>query len=303
MRTLVYCANGFQGQVIVHQLLRSGHQVRALVRDRARAAPLASAGAEVAAVDLDSGDLGDLERAHAGVEYVVLQLPSGDDGPGTKRKGERALECIRRAGSVKGIVFNASVQYPRHIEELPTFGARKEIEEALKKGPTPVSIVHPTFLLQNLLLPYATYAISVHNTITYPVDGKHAFSWVGIEDIARLIDHLLKHNAMGASVYAGGKRAIDGAQLAACFSEGLGRAIQYRALDLDDFERDLDRALGPGVGKRISAIFRFIERHSDDLAFLSQPFVQPAGVPPFESTDVTKWVAAHRADFTSPPTT
>jgi nucleoside-diphosphate-sugar epimerase len=31
MRVLVYCANGLQGQPIVHQLLRSDHQVRALV--------------------------------------------------------------------------------------------------------------------------------------------------------------------------------------------------------------------------------------------------------------------------------
>jgi uncharacterized protein YbjT (DUF2867 family) len=203
MRTLVYCANGLQGQPIVHQLLRSGHQVRALVRDRERAAPLVAAGAEVLAADLDSDDIADLQRAHAGVEYVVLQLVSGDDGPTRKKKGQRAIECIRRAGSVKGVVFNASVQYPRNIEELPSWVATKEIEDALKEGPIPSSIVHPTFLLQNLLLPYATYSISMRDTLTYPVSEKHAFSWVGAEDIARLIDHLLKHDAMGVSVYAG----------------------------------------------------------------------------------------------------
>ena len=29
MKILVYCANGLQGQSVVHQLLKSGHQVRA----------------------------------------------------------------------------------------------------------------------------------------------------------------------------------------------------------------------------------------------------------------------------------
>ena len=56
-------------------------------------------------------------------------------------------------------------------------------------------------------------------------------------------------------------------------------SIRYHSLDLDEFERGIDQALGPGVGKRISAIFRFIERHPDDLEFLARPFVQPAGVP------------------------
>ena len=131
MRVLVYCANGLQGQPIVHQLLRSDHQVRALVRDRNRASALAIAGAEVVTADLDSDDLTNLERAHADVDYVILQLVAGDDGPTRRKKGERALECIRRTRSIKAVIFNASVQYPRHIEELPGWVATKKIEDEL----------------------------------------------------------------------------------------------------------------------------------------------------------------------------
>jgi uncharacterized protein YbjT (DUF2867 family) len=290
-----------QGRPIVQQLLNSGHQVRALVRDRSRAPALAAAGAEIATADLDVDDLTNLERAHADVDYVVLQLVSGDDGGVRSSKGKRALECIRRTRSIKGVIFNASVQYPRHIGELPSWVATREIDEALRQGSVPVSIVHPTFLLQNLLLPYATYSITTQDVLTYPIAPERAFAWVSSEDIARLIDHLLRHNAMGVTVSAGGKRAIDGNELAQCFSEALGRTITYQSLDLDGFEASLDQALGPGVGKRISAIFRFIERHPDDLAFLAQPFVQPAGVPAFESTDVTHWVASHAGDFNAAP--
>jgi uncharacterized protein YbjT (DUF2867 family) len=301
MKVLVYCANGRQGQPVVAQLLKSGHQVRALVRDRMRAAPLAAAGAEVIAADLDSDDLTDLQRAHADVDYVVLQLVSGDDGATRRRKGERALTCIQRARSIKGVIFNASVQYPHHIDELPTFAATREMAQALRDANLKFSTVHPTFLLQNLLLPYATYAIATTNTITYPVVARHAFSWVAAEDIARLIDHLLQHAAFGLTVYAGGKRALDGNELAQAFSEGLGRSIRYQSLDLDAFEQSIDQAIGPGVGKRISTIFRFIERHPDDLDFLARPFEQPSQVPPFASTEVVKWVRAHREAFASAP--
>jgi hypothetical protein len=91
MRVLVYCANGLQGHPIVRQLLNSGHQVRALVRDRNRAAPLASAGADVVAADLDSDDLANLERTHADIEFVVLMLPSGSN-MSRQQQGRRALE-------------------------------------------------------------------------------------------------------------------------------------------------------------------------------------------------------------------
>ena len=87
---------------------------------------------------------------------------------------------------------------------------------------------------------------------------------------------------MGVSVLAGGKRAINGAELARCFSQGLGRTIRYQSLDLDQFELS-------------------IERHPDDLEFLARPFVQPTQMPAFEATDVTKWVAGHKAAYSMMP--
>ena len=169
MKMLVYCANGLQGQSTVHQLLKSGHQVRALVRDTNRASPLAAAGAEIVFADLDSDDLANLERAHEGIDYVILQLVAGDDGPRRKKKGLRALECIRRERGIKGVIFNASVQYPRHIEELPTWVATKGIEDDLRRSKIPFSVIHPTFYLDNLLLPYATYSIASTGVLAYPI--------------------------------------------------------------------------------------------------------------------------------------
>ena len=74
MKMLVYCANGLQGQSAAQRLLKSGHQVRALVRDTNRAAPLAAAGAEIVFADLESDDLANLQRAHEGIDYVILQF-------------------------------------------------------------------------------------------------------------------------------------------------------------------------------------------------------------------------------------
>jgi len=297
MKILVYCSNGLSGQPVVRQLSKSGHHVRALVRDRNRASQLAAASAEIVDADLDSNDTEKLERAHVGIDFVVLQLPSGNDGPSRRQQGVRAIRCIRQTKSIKGIIFNATVQYPKQLEELPAFSATKEIEETLRDGTVPFSVVHPTFYLQNLLLPWAVHSIATQNILAYPVAEGQPLAWVAAEDIARLIDHLLRHKSMGFSVHAGGQSALNGPELAKCFSEGLDRPIRYHSLNLDEFERGVDQALGPGVGKRVSGIFRFIERNPDDIEFVSKPFVQPAQVPSFESTDVTKWVAAHRAEF------
>ena len=77
----------------------------------------------------------------------------------------------------------------------------------------------------------------------------------------------------------------------------LNRNIRYIALPLDAFEAGVDAAIGPGVGKQIGAIFRFIDRHPDDRAFVSSPFWASAGFPSFEPTSPAEWVAAHADAF------
>ena len=115
---------------------------------------------------------------------MVRRARKRDCGPSTASgAGDRS----------KGVIFNASVQYPRHIQELPSWVATKEIEDELRRSEVPFSIVHPTFLLENLLLPYAVYSITNGGVLAYPVSEQHAFAWTSTEDLARLIDHLLQH--------------------------------------------------------------------------------------------------------------
>jgi nucleoside-diphosphate-sugar epimerase len=69
MTTLVTGATGRVGSRLVPRLLRNGHDVRILVRDEVRAAPLLEAGARPVVGDLRDGDA--LARAVDGVDAVV----------------------------------------------------------------------------------------------------------------------------------------------------------------------------------------------------------------------------------------
>lgn len=62
-------ATGYLGSALVELLVRSGHEVRAVVRDRARSAALLPAGVELAVADL--GDADGLRRAADGCSAVL----------------------------------------------------------------------------------------------------------------------------------------------------------------------------------------------------------------------------------------
>src|SRR5262245_35529385 len=106
MKILVYGANGLQGQSIVRQLLKDGYQVRGLVRDIQKSNLLTSAGAEIMSADLNSINLSALLRVHEGVDFAILQFPSGDGATERAKQSEHAIECLRQSKSIRGIIFN-----------------------------------------------------------------------------------------------------------------------------------------------------------------------------------------------------
>jgi uncharacterized protein YbjT (DUF2867 family) len=291
---LVYCANGVQGRAIATGLLQCGCQVRALVRDDVRGAGLTAAGAEVYHADLD--DPVALRGAHRDIEVAVLQIPSGNPPEAMRAQARCALGAVRASG-VERVILNSSVHYPRRSDELPQFAARQEIEHEVCDSGLAVSVLRAPFLLSNLLLPWASRSIGSRGVLAYPVADTIPLCWAAPEDIASLAALTVLEQSYGQILHAGGRAAVQGDELAGAFSRALGWEIGYVPLDVDEFEKGVDAAVGPGVGKAVGAIFRFIERHPDDRSFVAQPFATPPGFPSFEPMTIVEWVTAHADAF------
>lgn len=293
---LVYCANGLRGQAIVAELLHAGLSVRAIVRDADKAAALGRAGAQVISAALE--DSAGLARAHEGVGAALLQVPTGHDREDSRRFGSAVIAAIQEAG-VQKIIYNPSVQVPRQAEELPSFAATSDIEAELRRTGLAYTVIRPTFLLQNLLLPWVTHSIASSGALVYPIAAGRALSWVACEDVGRLAATIISHDGYGHSIDLGACQAIDGDTLAHHFSLALERPIDYVSLPLDQFEANVDAALGSGAGQRIGAIFRFIQNHPDDLDFVTSTFTPPPFDPAFAPTTVTDWIHQNRNAYTT----
>jgi NAD(P)H dehydrogenase (quinone) len=293
-QVVVYCANGFQGHAIVTALLEAGCRVRALIRDDSRAQPLAAAGAEIYRADLN--DPSTLTRSHDAADVAVVLLPSGISPDATRTQAANALSAIRQSG-VNEIVLNSSVHFPTRSGELPQFEARREVEHTFLDGGFEISVIHAPFLLSNLLLPWARHSIASTGVLAYPVSPDIPLVWAAPEDVGRMVAIVVTQDLYGVRLHVGTRAAIQGHELASAFSPALGRTIQYAHLPLDDFEAGVDAAIGPGAGREIGAIFRFIDRYPDDRSFVSAPFWVPPGFPAFEPTTVEEWVGQHAASF------
>jgi len=284
---LVTLANGVQGSAVVRAALARGLQVRALVRDRTKAQPLAARGAEIVAGDLD--DAASLSAASRGAGALVLQVPIGPLDA-MRAQAVHALAAAK-AGGVSALILKlASASRSAPCAE-PSFVANAAIEHEVRAAGLPFAIVRPTMYLDNLLKPSALAEIVTAGVFAPPIAARQRIAWTSAADCAEAAVMLLAHGALGGDHRIAGPESVTGDELAARIAEGLGRRVVYRAQPLDDFEREVDAAMGPGTGRRVASKFRFFAHHPADAdAMLAGAFTPQPGLDGFAPQSIAGWV-------------
>lgn len=285
---LVFLANGIQGSAVARVARERGHVAQGLIRTRSGDSP----------GDAVIGDLADpasLFAAAQGCAHAVLKVPTGEQST-VVRQVENALHALLHAG-VRSIVLKlASASRPAPCAE-PSFVANAAIEALVRHSGIPFAIVRPTMYLDNLLKPSARADIAERGVFSPPIASNQRIAWTSTDDCALAAIMLLEQDRYGGDHLVGGLESVTGDELAARLSAGLGKPITYHAEPLDVFERDVDAAMGPGMGRRIASKFRYFSEHPDDADRILATVQEPGAIPGFNPTIIEAWARQRRRLF------
>lgn len=233
---LITGATGTTGREVVKALRRLGAKdVRALVRDPARADFIRAAGFETVAGDFEQPET--LDAALEGVERALLLTPPT---PGTVKHHH---DFIVAAASV-GV---------RYVVKLSAFGADADAPEGfgrwhgqsenlLKTSGLKWTILRPNFFMQNLL--GQAGQIAATDSIFQPLGDARA-SFIDVRDIAAVAARTLTEDGHEEQTYVlTGPEALSYRDVAAKLSEATGRAIDYVPILPEQFRAG---ALGAGL--------------------------------------------------------
>jgi uncharacterized protein YbjT (DUF2867 family) len=239
MTILVTGSTGRIGSEILTQLQGKAADVRALTRSPEKA----KLPAGVMPVRGDLGDVDSFRAALTGVDTLFLLAPNVPD---ELTQAMLALSAAREAG-VKGIVY-LSVFKSEAYTDVPHFAGKYTVERMIEDLNLPATVLRPGYFIQNDLgqkAPLLTAGI-----YGAPI-GSKGVSMVDVRDIgdAAAIELLRRHRAappLGRETYdLVGPHSLTGADIAAIWSEALGRTIRYGGDDLMALEQRLKSML-PG---------------------------------------------------------
>jgi uncharacterized protein YbjT (DUF2867 family) len=233
MTILVTGATGTVGRHVVDQLVQRGANVRALVRNPAKASLPAG-------VDVVQGDLLDvdsLRRALSGVSTLFLLNAVVPD---EFTQALIALNLAREAG-IERIVYLSVIHSDRYLN-VPHFAGKFGVERMIEGMGLHATILRPAYFIDNDVT--IKDVVLGHGVYPMPI-GSRGLAMVDTRDIGEIaaIELLRREKSATAlpltRINLVGPDTLTGNDVAAIWSDLLGRPIAYGGDDGAGFEQNL----------------------------------------------------------------
>jgi uncharacterized protein YbjT (DUF2867 family) len=233
MTILVTGATGTVGGQVVEQLAKRGADVRALVRDPSKA----NFPAGVSVVQGDLLDVDALRSAFSGVSTLfLLNAVVADE----YTQALIALNVAREAG-IERIVYLSVIHSDLYVN-VPHFAGKFGVERMIEQMGLNATILRPAYYIGNDL----TIKDVVTGYGVYPMPiGSKGLAMVDTRDVGEVaaIELIRREQAAGPlaldRINLVGPDTLTGADVAAIWTEVLGRPIAYPGDDTAGFERNL----------------------------------------------------------------
>jgi len=263
-------ATGTVTGAAISYLLGSGARLRALVRDTARAAPLAAQGIELVEGDLERPRT--LGGGFEGADTVWILTPPGPRSP---EQSSNALWAARQAG-VRHVVRMSAVGA---AHDAPTINSRMHAlsDAELMASGLAYTILRPSFFMQNLL-GWAP-AVAGEGSL-YMALGKGRLAMIDARDIGEAAARVLTTPGHENRTYTlTGPAAVSMAEVAAALGRAIGKAVEYVPVSLEAADQAL---AGAGVDEWMRTLYiDYFDAYGHDWgAAVTDDFGRVVGHPP-----------------------
>ena len=233
MTILVTGATGTVGRQVIEQLVKRGADVRALVRDPAKA----NLPAGVTVVQGDLLDVDAMRGAFSGVSTLFLLNAVAPD---EFTQALIALNLAREAG-IERIVYLSVIHGDLYVN-VPHFAGKFAVERMIETMGFNATILRPAYFMNNDL----TIKDVVTGYGVYPMPiGSKGLAMIDARDIGEIAAIELVRRERSATplpldrINLVGPDLLTGTDVAAIWSEVLGRPIAYPGDDTAGFENNL----------------------------------------------------------------
>jgi uncharacterized protein YbjT (DUF2867 family) len=240
---LVTGATGNIAGATLQHLTSSGADIRALVRNEAKAEELKRSGVDVVVGDLSNPHT--LDAAFAGVGKVLLITPVSLNAVEMVRN---AIAAAKKSGKPHIVQLSANVPEPANVTEV---GRQRTVaERELRNSGLPYTIIQPTFFMQNTMM--AGQTVAAEGRIYMPC-GQGQFGMIDLRDVGAAVAKVLASDGhVGKTYVLTGPASISFNDVASTLASVLDREVAYVNVP---FEAAKEAMVGLGMPAWLADIY------------------------------------------------
>jgi len=241
-------ATGNQGAAVTRNLLSKGFNVKALVRDTAKLNAQEN-------LEIIKGDLDDPASYRSHLQNVDGVFCNLVFKYGIRKEIRQGIELVNasKENDVKHFVYSSVIGCDLNTG-IPHWESKLKIEDHLKSSGIGYTILRPSSLYENMLIPQVKSRI-LKGKLVLPTQKHKVQQFIGSEDIGKIVTILFSNSEKykGRTITLAAEQ-MDGEQLAATFSKAMGREIKFQQLPMI-----ITRLV---MGKDLTKMFRWINNNN-----------------------------------------
>jgi len=247
-------ATGNQGGATVKSLLDKGFSVKALVRDSLKAKFDTHKNLEIIKGDLNK--VASYRQHLQDCDGVFCNLVFKYGIEKEIKQGFELVDASKQA-NIKHFVYSSVIGCDQNTG-IPHWESKNKIENHIKASGISYTILRPSSLYENLLIPQVKSRI-LKGKLVLPTKKNTVQQFIGSEDIGKIATTLFSNPEIyQAKTINLAAEQMDGEELAATFSKAMGREIKFQQLPMF-----ITRLV---MGRGLTKMFRWI--NNNDACFV-----------------------------------
>lgn len=274
MRIAVFGATGKTGYTVAEQVLKQGHDLRAVVRNPEASANLAIDGAQIVSCDLDDADGVTAALSGAEAVYYCSPLPIGYDQPFAVERS-RARNVINAAQSAKVDHFVLlSAIGPETAPGVVLIETKRAIESDLVASGLSYTVLRPSMFMDNVALAGPKALLGVG--LTWPFSENAVIQPIAATDISQVAVQVMMSGPRNRALELVGPEALTFPQMAVKLARAMAAEVRFSEISDAVFIEHVGAAIGSAqVAEAIAAAYRLWERDGSgtgDASVLEREF-------------------------------
>ena len=219
---------GNQGGAVVRNLADQGFKIIALTRNptSAKGQNLKNLNIQVVKGDLNNADT---YREYLKDVYGIFSVQTFENGVEKEINQGITLATLAKEFEVKHFLYSSV--FGAHLNSgVPHIESKLKIENHIKQNGLPFTIIRPTSLFENFLIPQVKKAI-LKGKLVQPINKNTVLQYIAAEDIGKAVAKIFKHseNYLGRTIPLATEQ-LSTQEVADKFSTVLNKKIEYEKL-------------------------------------------------------------------------